>query len=281
MADTKKIQLKCPHCGNEFRCKAPSSAGRYSVACTNPSCQKKVTFRFQVPAEPADERPKTEPAFGLLEDGSFRFRCDNPECRQSVLVPAQHLKKGKNKVFCPKCKTSHEFEVEATEDDWLKCQTADCDGVLERPERGDGIFSAACDKCGQEYSFVVESGKVLKAIMKTPAPSSPAKQIQMKLTTGSLFGKKDYILTKGCHYIGRQDKEAASDFSIKDKYASSRSLRIDVNENGGNLIYKMTVEKASNPVYHNNRELAVGDIVYLTYGDNLKLGRTFVKIQKV
>ena len=58
-------------------------------------------------------------------------------------------------------------------------------------------------------------------------------------------------------------------------------MRIDVNENGGKLIYRMTVERAMNPVYHNNSELTVGDIVYLTYGDTIKLGKTLIKVQKV
>ena len=103
----------------------------------------------------------------------------------------------------------------------------------------------------------------------------------MKLVLGNFLGKKEYILLKGTHYVGRLDDEKNSDFAIKDKYASKRSVRIDVNEDGGGLVYKLTIERATNPVYHNSRELTVGDVVYLTYGDTLKLGKTLIKVQKV
>jgi hypothetical protein len=117
--------------------------------------------------------------------------------------------------------------------------------------------------------------------MKTPLPPSPIKSVKMKLVLGRFLGRKEYELSKGTHYVGRLDSANNSDLAIKDKFASSKSLRIDVNENGGSLVYRMTVERAMNPVYHNNRELMVGDIVYLTYGDTLRLGKTLVKIEKI
>ena len=136
-------------------------------------------------------------------------------------------------------------------------------------------------ECGQEYAIIIQGGKIVKVIMKTPPPPPPPKREKMKLVLGRFLGKKEYELTKGIHYVGRFDTDNNSDFAIKDKFASSRSIRIDVNENGGSLVYRMTIERAMNPVYHNNRELTVGDIVYLTYGDTLKLGKTLIKIEKV
>lgn len=129
--------------------------------------------------------------------------------------------------------------------------------------------------------MIIQDGKVVKIAMKTSVSFAPKRQVQMKLVSGTFLAKKEYRLSKGTHYVGRQDELNGSDFSIKDKYASSRSVRIDVNENGGRLVYKMTVERAMNPVYHNNSELTVGDIVYLTYGDTIKLGKTLVKVQKI
>lgn len=102
----------------------------------------------------------------------------------------------------------------------------------------------------------------------------------MKLIYGCNPNKKEYLLSRGTHYVGRADNENMSDFVIEDKYASSRSVRIDVNENGDDFVYKLTVERAMNPVYHNSRELAIGDVVYLTYGDTIKLGKTLIKVQK-
>lgn len=275
MAEDKKITLVCNECGKVFECKAPSAPGKYSVVCINPKCKAKVNFSYPL------NKPKEDITFGLLHDGSYRFKCGNNVCQQSVLVPANMVKIGHNKVLCPKCKTSYEFDIEPTEDELLKCQTTDCDAKLIKPDRGDGIYSCVCDKCGQEYSLVVQGEKVVKVTMKTPKPISPTRQCAMKLVIGRFFGKKEYVLSKGIHYVGRSDDVNTSNLPINDKYASARSVRIDVNENGGSLVYKLTVERAKNPVYHNSRELTIGDIVYLTYGDTLKLGKTLIKVQKV
>lgn len=283
MADVEKVSLTCKTCGKQFHCKAPSAPGNYSVICTNPECKAKVSFHYPM-GESSDvqqAKPKPDVQFGLLDNGNYRFRCENDACRQSVLVPANMIKVGHNKAKCPKCQTVHEFEIEPTEEDLLKCQTTDCNFVLKKPDRGDGIYSSVCEECGQEYSLIVQNGKVIKVTMKTPKPLPPKKHWSMKLVLGRFLGKKEYILSKGVHYIGRFDDTNNSDFAVKDKYVSSKSVRIDVNENGGSIVYRLTVERAMNPVYHNSRELAIGDVVYLTYGDTLKLGKTLIKVQKV
>lgn len=277
MAGIEKLSLTCPSCGKVFQCKAPLAPGKYSVPCTG--CQNKVSFRYQ--ADASQQPPKQEVKLGLLDDGSYRFICKNESCRQSVLVPAIGVKIGHNALKCPRCQTINGFDVEPTEQDMLKCQTADCDGILVKPDAGDGIYSYVCDKCGQEYSLMIQNGKVAKVTKKTMPHMNLKKQWPMKLVSGQLLGKKEYVLSKGMHYVGRMDNCNPSDFEIKDKYASCRSVRIDVNENGGTLVYRLTVERATNPVYHNNRELTVGDIIYLTYGDTLKLGKTLIKVQKV
>ena len=275
MAEVEKLTLTCSACGKVFHCKIPSTPGRYSVTCTNPACKAKINFHYP------PNRPKEEIKFGLLDDGSYRFRCDNKSCQQSVLVPANMVKSGHNKVTCPKCKTDHEFDIVPAEDELLQCQTLDCNAKLIKPNRGDGIYSCVCHKCGQEYSLVIQGERVVKVTMKTPTPLRSTRQAAMKLVMGRFLGRKEHVLSKGIHYVGRLDEANSSDFSIKDKYASTRSVRIDVNENGGNLVYRLTVERALNPVYHNSRELTIGDVVYLTYGDTLQLGKTRIKVQKV
>ncbi len=281
MAEIEKVSLTCPHCGKNFNCKVPSAPGNYQVTCINPECKAKIKLTYPLSTDEKPLEPKNEPQYGLLENGNYRFRCKNESCHQSVLVPANMVKIGHNKIKCPKCQTIHEFDIEPTETDLLKCQTADCDGILTKPDGEDGVYSLRCEKCNQEYSLIVEHGKVVKVMMKTPEPIKPKKQFPMKLVVGHFLGKKEYSLSKGRHYIGRSDQVQNSDFAINDKYASCRSVRIDVNEIGGNLVYKLTVERATNPVYHNSHELAVDDIVYLSYGDTLKLGKTLIKVQKI
>lgn len=281
MNEVKKMSLVCPKCGKHFQCKAPSTPGYYSVTCPNPTCKAKVSFNYPINSnsQQAESEPKIK--LGLLDNGSYRFRCKNSECARFVLVPANNVEVGHNRTVCPKCQTVHEFDVEPTEDILLKCQTADCDGVLNKPNGCDDIHECICEKCGSRYNLLIQGGKVVKVTKCTEPPPPPPPLCPMKLVLGRFLGKKEYILTKGVHYIGRFDDKNISDFAIKDKYASSRSVRIDVNDNGGNLIYKLTVERASNPVYHNSHELIVDDVVYLTYGDTIKLGKTLIKVQKV
>lgn len=279
MAEIDKVLLKCGVCGREFHCQAPAAPGNYSVSCTNPDCKAKVAFIYPVKRN-VSAPVVPDPPMGLLENGNYRFICDNCACRQMVLVPADAVKTGHNKALCPKCQTLHEFDIRPSEAEMLKCQDPDCGAALARPDHGP-VFNTTCGQCGREYSIIVEAGEVVNVIMKTPVPVCIKPEAKMKLVHGYFLGKREYVLVKGSHYVGRADEAAGSDFQVKDKYASSRSLRIDVNESGGRLIYKLTVERAKNPVYHNNRELMVGDVVYITYGDTIKLGKTLIKVQKV
>lgn len=273
------ILLKCV-CGQEIRCNAPAAPGNYSVTCQK--CGEKICFRYPFNADSKEEKTKEETGLGLREDGSFCFRCENHNCRKTVLVPANLVKIGHNTVSCPKCGILHKFEVEPKEEDLLKCQTATCDGILTKPEGDeDTYYPCTCDKCGAQYHIKKKDGKVTKVILATSKQRHPVAFCKMKLVVGRFPTKKEYALSKGVHYVGRFDDTQLSDFQIKDEYASSRSVRIDVNGNGGCLIYKLTVERATNPVFHNSRELTVGDVVYLSYGDTLKLGKTFIRIQKV
>ena len=277
---SKPLTLSCKECGKTFQCKAPSASGNYSVTCINPECRAKVSFRYPLASQQQDDHKK-DVQLGLLEDGSYRFICKTEACHQTVLVPSLVLKVGHNKVKCPKCGTFHEFDIEPTENDLLHCKTDGCNGILKKPDGGDGNYASVCEECEQEYSIRIQGGKVVNVIMKTLPPPTPSRKFDLELVLSHFIVKKKYPLFKGTHYIGRYSDENKSDFEIKDKYASSRSIRIDVNENGGNLVYKLTVERAMNPVYHNGNELSVGDIVYLTFGDTIKLGKTLIKVQKI
>ncbi|MGN1173680.1 MAG: hypothetical protein ACI4SO_07820, partial [Muribaculaceae bacterium] len=137
MDEAVKITVTCTHCGKVLKFTAPSKPGSYSLTCTNPECGQKIKFQYPAPA-PAPEPSKPEVKYGFLEDGSYRFKCAS--CGSNALVPAQMLKVGHNEVFCTKCKTKHEFEVEPKEEDLLKCQTAGCESQLVKPEGGDGTY---------------------------------------------------------------------------------------------------------------------------------------------
>lgn len=292
MEDDKRILLKCPICGTIYNYKAPSSPGKYTISCINKECGKKMSFTYrgeklQNQAEQQQPKPEQKQQTvkqGWQEDGSYIIKCDTDGCGQWIRMTADKIRVGKNSATCPKCGKKHIYEKEGSFEEinavMLECKTAGCEGkiVIDENYPNQGI----CNDCDAEYKIEYdENGKIIKVTKKTVLPPSPQGG-KMKLVVGNLLGKKEYELKQGTHYIGREDTESYSDFAIKDKFASKRSIKIDVNyDQHGNLMYKMLVERALNPVYHNNREMHVGDIDYLTYGDTIKLGKTLIKVQKI
>lgn len=95
---------------------------------------------------------------------------------------------------------------------------------------------------------------------------------------------KDYALSEGCNTIGRFDTEESSSIMIEnDESMSRRSISIDIvkeRELKDRFRAKLTILKSTNTVMHNNVALAVGDSVWLNYGDTIVLGRTKLKFDK-
>lgn len=95
-----------------------------------------------------------------------------------------------------------------------------------------------------------------------------------KLTWWSLTGRKQFILRVGKNYVGRKDDDNPSDLSLKDEYASAKSIYIDVDKTSRGYTFHLTVEHATNPVLINGKEQPVGSSFYLNDGDIIKLGNT-------
>lgn len=95
-----------------------------------------------------------------------------------------------------------------------------------------------------------------------------------KLVWGSLFHHKSYLLHEGNNYVGRNDSEIPSDVNIDDEYVSRRSILIEVAQAPKGYTYKLTVKKCTNPVLINGKEQAVGNSIYLNYGDTILMGNT-------
>ena len=95
-----------------------------------------------------------------------------------------------------------------------------------------------------------------------------------KLVWGGFLRHKSYILHEGANYIGRNDNEVPSDVNIDDEYVSRRSILIEVAQAPKGYTYKLTVKKCTNPVLINGKEQAVGNSIYLNYGDTILVGNT-------
>ena len=107
-----------------------------------------------------------------------------------------------------------------------------------------------------------------------------------KLVWWSLLWRRKYILRMGKNYIGRRDKEYQSDLSLRDKYASARSICIEVTKKYSNrgietYEYRLTVEKARNSVLYCGREVREGTTIDLTFGDTIVLGKTTLTLKPV
>lgn len=174
--------------------------------------------------------------------------CTNPQCQKVFSFNAPDSA-GRRRVACPYCKMINEvFSMPK---------------MRHEPAAGDGA------DVSRQQVFKPTEVSLRKAI------SSP-----LILTYGTLFHKKSFTLDTGCYYLGRADEETPSDISIDDRTVSRRSLRIDVALNADGYVYKLTVERAANPVYCNKMELRPGDIIFLNPGDTLTVGRTALTLRQ-
>lgn len=102
---------------------------------------------------------------------------------------------------------------------------------------------------------------------------------------GSMLGgiaNTRFPLRVGLNTIGRADFDTPSDISIKnDPTISRRSVTIEVVPKENGFLAKMKVLRAANPVLHNDKPLMEGEIIYLNYGDSIRLGRTTLRFNKL
>lgn len=106
----------------------------------------------------------------------------------------------------------------------------------------------------------------------------------MQLRFGGIIGglgSKSFLLHQGQNTVGRYDDELHSDIEIKgDPCMSRRSICIEVLQKEIGFLFKMKVLKATWPVMHNDKPLVEGEVVYLNYGDRIKLGKTLFIFNK-
>lgn len=86
---------------------------------------------------------------------------------------------------------------------------------------------------------------------------------------------RHFRLHEGSNTVGRADADKPSDISIDtDRTMSRRSVDILMDVTPEGAVFKLKVLGATNPVLHNGQPLSVGDEIYLTSGDTVKLGST-------
>lgn len=166
-----------------------------------------------------------------------------------------------------------------------------CDRNIFIKAKASGVFRTVCKGC---KTVVIAKGRMAT----TPAEekneesrkvddNAPVNVTELyrnrnsqlskgKLVWRGLYNRKTYFLHEGDNYIGREDEEQPSEVSLKDAYASRRSVKINVALGEKGNSYKLTVENATNPVLVNGAVQAVGNSVYLNFGDTIVLGNTTI-----
>lgn len=262
------ISIKCGNCKKTYKAEKPK-AGSSSVAIC-PHCGHKVTLKLnpvKIKLGNTSEKPQAKasvfalgkpvplkghpnvfvvtekPIIGRL----YKITC--PTCNLNIVkkisVP------GIQKWVCPKCSTSVSFKA------------------IEAKEK---------DKKAEEIKDEVKTSVKEKKV--TDKLGHGSRNIGL-IEWGSFFHKKRKKLHLGTIIIGRRDEEQPSDIQLNDKYVSRRSVTIDVifEENKG-YFFKLTVNRAANPVLVNGNELTEGQSIYLAYDDVITMGKTNLTFKK-
>ena len=135
----------------------------------------------------------------------------------------------------------------------------------------DGKSNQCSGMDSKESDEINDTGREVRLGSKTNA----------KLSWWSITGRKAFVLRIGRNYIGRRDNELPSNLSLKDEYASARSICIDVNKTARGYTFHLTVEHATNPVLINGKDQPEGSSFDLNYGDTIKLGNTTLSFKPV
>ena len=147
-----------------------------------------------------------------------------------------------------------------------------------------GKFYAKCTHCGTPTAIKVEEqgeqGKAQVNEKKRTRNAAPDREMDRgQLVWGGFFSRKRHELRNGSTVVGRNDPEEPSDLMFDDPTMSCRSVLLEVDGKDGSC--KLSVLRATNPVYVNAVNYPEGSSIYLNFGDTLKMGRTTIVYNKL
>lgn len=215
----------------------------------------KTEFKLNIPA--GGMKKATVPILGEVvktkKEGIYAVK-------EPAIVGKQYM------VICPVC--GKPVLTKATEPTVFRTMHKTCNApiIIKGVEKNN---SAAAGSNGANEVNVTEVEVIL------------GKKTNAKLSWWSMTGRKAFVLRIGKNYIGRRDNELPSNLSLKDKYASARSICIDVSQTARGYTFHLTVEHATNPVLINGKEQPEGSSFDLNYGDTIKLGNTTLSFKPV
>lgn len=248
MADNKTLVFKClnPDCGKPIKLRRPVKSGVYPVTCPYCKVQKKLNIKG------LDSLPDAEST--SVDAPHVQADIHDNSIKETITLSDDFIVGEVYKFMCPHC-GKQELGISSQKAGHKDFQCPYCKGKIAANVREKtNVF-------GFDETNPLIRGKLIL------------------LRRGWL--NKDYHLGIGSHTIGRFDESELSDISIKnDSSISRRSIKIDVKQTVKGFMFKLTVLKATNPVYHNDSKLSVGEAVSLNFGDSIVLGKTKFRFEK-
>lgn len=232
-----------PQCGQLIKFRRPEKAGVYNVQC--PHCG--ATRKMKLPGSDGGPSQPQEPEKPKIPDNSGKDRIQHPK---DLLIDETH------EFICPHC---NEQEIS-----------------LSPTVKDIGQKEVTCPYCKGKIGVYIKKPTIIidKAVLSIPVTRG-------KLVLLRKFTKKEYPLEDGANVVGRYDESDMPDIAVKnDNTVSRRSIRIDVNHTEAGNTFKLTVQKATNPVLYNNQPLEIGESIYLNFGDTIILGKTKFRFEK-
>lgn len=227
----------------------PEKSGIYAITC--PSCQGKYNVKLPgkdaIPTPPPASAPASAPATptSVLDNSS----AEQIQIESPFLIEKEHV---------------------------LECPHENCNKSIPFNFSTPGWKEFACPAC--KGKIKVYAKNKTKVIDLTPQDGSRVIGKLVLLRRGWL--NKDYPLHNGSNIVGRYDEAGQSDIAIKnDSTMSRRSIDIEVKSTPQGYIYRLTVNRALNPVYHNNHPLHEGESISLNFGDLIVLGKTRLRLE--
>ena len=207
------------------------------------------------------------------------LRC--PHCEQAFNV-RHPMKACTATVTCPKCRQQFNAKFDAVPPE-----------VLQRLQQQQAAASqGAPAQCAGERQPASPGAPAQCAGERPPAPqgsetraihlggSGAAGPIAQLVESRGLFSRAlRHTLHEGDNTIGRADTDQPSDIQLKDNSVSRRSATIHVSRSPEGLLYRIAVNKATNPVIINGKPVHEGEAIFLKKGDTLQMGKTKLKLE--
>ena len=210
-----------------------------------------------------------------------------PNCGQQAKMQ-KPSKEGIYRITCPNsgCATKYPVRIILPAGNVLIKECSRCGAKIGFKASATGTHATECPKCHTRMSVIINENGITE---DTPfVPTKPAILKELKLEEAQLIQlrrlkpNKVFALKEGENTIGRTDMLMASDISIdSDNTMSRQSAVITVERTEKGFQFKLKILKATNIILHNSKPLEIGESVFLNYGDQITLGKTQFRFEKV